>query len=309
MPSRPFRLLAAPLTPMHADGSVWLDGVPALAAHLRADGVDGVFVGGSTGEGQSLTVEERVALAARWADTCGALDVIVHVGHNCQRDACRLATHAAELRASGANVVGFGAHSSYYTRPQTPEELVAFCRPIADSAPELPFYYYHIPDLTHVRVPMAAFVELAADAMPNFAGVKYTAGDPLDLQATLERCGDRLELYYGRDEALVAGLAMGVRGAIGSTYKFIAPLFRELIDTDDADRRRKLQRDANRLISTLAGFGYLRAAKALMARRDCACGPPRPPLAPLTADESRRLDAALDALGLLDLAPRGEVAD
>ncbi len=75
-------LVPAPHTPMHADGSVNLDTIDKQAELLIANGVSGVFVCGTTGEGMSLTVQERLDIAERWQALAGdTLQVIVHVGH------------------------------------------------------------------------------------------------------------------------------------------------------------------------------------------------------------------------------------
>ena len=64
-----FRLIAAPFTPMHADGSLNLAVVRDQANHLVTNGVHGVFVGGTSGEGQSLTMDERMSLVEAWINS------------------------------------------------------------------------------------------------------------------------------------------------------------------------------------------------------------------------------------------------
>src|SRR5512137_362417 len=101
-------LVAAPHTPMHADGSVNLDAIEKQAARLVADGVTAAFVCGSTGEGVSLTSEERRRVAERWREAIRTrpLKLIVHTGHNSVAEAKALAAHAQE---SGAHAVGLMA--------------------------------------------------------------------------------------------------------------------------------------------------------------------------------------------------------
>src|SRR5205823_3528877 len=94
-------LIPAPFTPFHADGRLDLDRVDALAGHYARTGVSGAFVAGTTGEGPSLTLDERAALAERWVRAARphGLKVIVQVGHNCQADARTLAAHAGRVGA------------------------------------------------------------------------------------------------------------------------------------------------------------------------------------------------------------------
>jgi len=95
-------LMAATHTPMRPDGGVDLSLVEKQAELLAGCGVVGAFVCGTTGEGPSLTVDERLRLAERWAQVArGRLKVVVHVGHLCLRDAAAMAAHAARVRADG----------------------------------------------------------------------------------------------------------------------------------------------------------------------------------------------------------------
>src|SRR5690242_8217785 len=88
-------LIAAPHTPFDAQGALCLSTIEKQAELLAASGVKGAFICGTTGEGLSLTTDERMQVAQRWVEASrGALKVIVHVGHNCQRDAIALAEHA-----------------------------------------------------------------------------------------------------------------------------------------------------------------------------------------------------------------------
>jgi N-acetylneuraminate lyase len=287
--AEPFRLIAPPHTPMHADGRLNLAVVDKQAKLFSGFGIDAVFVAGSTGEGQSLTTSERMALTESWitAGTRHELPVIVHVGHNAQAEACRMASHACKAGATAVSAL-----CSYYFKPTSVAELVDYCRPIAEAAGECPFYYYHIPALTGVQIPMAPFLAEAMKLIPNFAGIKYTDRNLIDLQHCMRIAGDDYEILFGWDEALLAGLALGVRGAIGSTYNFLAPLYRKLINAADAGQiatARQLQCEANTVIDALQSVGYLRAAKSLMQLLGCPCGPTRPPVTPLTADEEQTL--------------------
>src|SRR3954453_20328273 len=101
------RLVAAPFTPMLEDGSVNLELIPQQARALAADGVSGAFICGTTGEGFSLTTDERVQVAEAWlAGLPKSLRLIVHVGHNCMEDSRKLAAHAEQAGASAIATIG-----------------------------------------------------------------------------------------------------------------------------------------------------------------------------------------------------------
>src|SRR5262249_52277339 len=141
--------------------------------------------------------------------------VFIHVGHNCQRDAIALAAHAQRIGA-----VATSAIAPSHFRPTNVDDLIEFLVPIAAAAPNIPFYFYDIPGLTGVRLPMHQFLLRAAERIPNLAGIKYSNEDLMTLQACLGIGPGRFEVLYGSDEILLAALAMGVRGAVGSTYNY-----------------------------------------------------------------------------------------
>ncbi len=293
-----FELIAAPHTPFDRDGELELGTVADQAAHLRASGVTGVFVAGSTGEGSSLTSAERRSLAERWVEVRGDLRVIVQVGHGSPRESLELARHAAE-----AGVDAIGAAPPSWFPIQSAEELAATCAKIAAAAPGLPFLYYHIPALSGVNVPMRDLLAIARDRIPNFAGVKYTHLDPLDFQACMREHGDEMQFLWGCDELLLSGLDLGAHGAVGSTYNFVAPLYRRLIEAHGAGEleiARELQSRSALLVQTLVPFGFMAAAKTVMKFLGVDCGPVRLPLPVLASGEEPRLREALEEIRFFD---------
>ena len=91
-------LIAAVFTPSYADGSLNLELVPVLVDKLVADGLKGVFVCGSNGEGPNMTTEERMRVAEAFIQAArGRLLVIVHVGHSSIAESRTLAAHAAQM--------------------------------------------------------------------------------------------------------------------------------------------------------------------------------------------------------------------
>src|SRR5881394_2129946 len=289
-------LIAAPFTPMRPDGALDLPVVERQAGMLLDAGVRGAFVGGTTGECMSLTVEERLKLLERWNAVAGEdLAILVHVGHACLAEARVLAAHA---RQSGARAIGMCG--PFYLRPARLEDLVDWCASVAAAAPEVPFYYYHIPSVTHVAFPMAAFLEVARDRIPTLAGVKFTHEDLLDFGRCLDLDAGRYDMLFGRDEILLSALALGARGAIGSTYNFAAPLFLRLwkaFESGELALAARCQRQVRDFVAVLLRFGPLPAGKALMKRIGVDCGPVRPPLRPLDSEEERRLFAELERVG------------
>jgi N-acetylneuraminate lyase len=230
-----------------------------------------------------MTADEREAVAAEWVRV-GGLAVVVSVASASGREAARLAAHAGRI---GADAVSTTA--PFYFRPTTARDVVAFVADIAAAAPKLPFYYYDIPSVTGVNVSAAEVARRAVEVIPNFAGVKFSNPDLLTLQ---ECVGSGLDVRFGIDECLLAAVALGVGGAVGSTYNYAAPVYRRMLDrwhAGDVAGARAEQTKAASMVRTLIDFGGLRAGKVAMKLLGVDCGPVRPPLRPTTADKERAL--------------------
>ena len=297
-------LIAAPHTPMDANGDVCLEKVEQQAELLARNGVAGVFVNGTTGEGMSLTVQERLDLVERWTRVAPEqLRVIVHVGHTALRASRAMAAHAQKLGAWGV-----GTMPPIFFRVRNVEELVGYCARIAAAAPELPFYYYHIPAMTGVTLPMADYLALAGERIPNAFGVKFTFEDLMDYATCLHLDGGRFDCLFGRDEILLSALSLGAEGAIGSTYNFAAPLYLKLIEAfaaGDLATARALQGQSMAIIqAVLRHGGGVAGFKAVMGMIGLDLGPVRPPLTPLRDAAAAALRAELDEIGFFDFCSR-----
>ena len=300
---RDFRLnglVAAPHSPFDAEGSLYLDVVEDQAALLAESGVTGAFICGTTGEGLSMTTDERKALAERWVSVASRrLNVIVHVGHTCQRDAIELARHAGKIGAAAV-----GTLPPFFFKPQTAADAVEFCRPIAAAAPELPFYYYNMPSMTGVHVSMVELLGIAGNQIPNFRGIKFTHGDLMEFQRCRAFSGGAFDIAWGVDEMLLGALAVGTDAAVGSTYNYAAPLYLRMIAAfrgGDLETAQELGRQVTELVAILLKHGVLRTGKAAMSLVGIDCGPPRAPIAPLTREEWSVVRAAYERVGFFEM--------
>lgn len=301
-------LVAAPHTPLSADGEVNLDAIERIAALHAAGGVRAAFVCGTTGEGISLTTEERRNVARRWCDVAGRdMKVFVQVGGNALPQCRELAAHAQEI---GAAAIGAFAPSFY--RPKTVEDLVDFCAAVADAAPALPFYYYHIPCMTGVDLSMPEFLARGGPRIATLAGLKFTDQDLWDFGRCVRIEGGRYNMLFGLDEMLLAGMVAGADGAVGSTYNFAAPLYQGILAahrSGDLEAARAGQGRAEDLLALINRSGGTVAGKAVMKMVGVDCGPVRPPLRTLSDQQCHRLRAELEALGFFDYCSRLGPAD
>ena len=293
-------LTPATHTPFHPDGTLHLAVVEQQAEHMLAQQIGSVFIGGSTGESHSLTITERLALAQRWMEVVRGttLRVVVHVGSNCLSDSKTLATQAQQLGA-----VAISALAPSYFKPRSLDLLVDCAADIAAAAPQTPFYFYDIPSMTGVSFPMPEFLSLAKDRIPTLAGLKFTNPDLMAYQLCLQADAGRWDVPFGCDEFLLAALALGAKGAVGSTFNFAAPIYARLIaafQRGDLPAARDEQFRSVQLIQLLVGYGYLGAAKAVMGMLDVPVGPARLPHGNLSAEQATKLRCQLDAMGFFE---------
>ncbi len=293
-------LVAAVHTPFDLQGQLHLEVVVKQAEYLLSKGVFTVFIGGSTGESHSLTVDERLVLAQRWSDVVRGtkLQLVVHVGSNCITDARHLASQAQTLHADAISAL-----APSYFKPKSLDSLVSCCADIAGAAPELPFYFYDIPVLTGVQFSMPEFLRLASARIPTLAGIKFTNSDLMSYQRCLHFENGRFDIPWGVDEYLLAALALGGVGGVGSSYNFAAPIYHRMIKAfhqNDLETARREQFCSVQLIDLLSRFGYMGAAKTVMNFLGVDVGPARLPNTNLTAEEVTTLRKSLESLGFFD---------
>jgi len=294
-------LVAATHSPFHPDGSLAPEVVPLQAQHLSNKGIRTVFITGSTGESHSLTLAEKLALYDAWHAAAPAhqLNVIAHVGSNCLEDCKTLARRANDLRFRAISALA----PSYY-KPGSLTSLIDTCAAIAAAAPDTPFYYYDIPALTGVTFPMEAFLTQAPDRIPTLAGIKFTNPDLVSYRRSLDVAGQRFDLPWGVDETLLAALATGAQGGVGSTYNWAAPLYQKLIaafQSGDLPEARRLQSLSIAMIDAIAATGFLGTAKALMTHLGVPVGPARLPLTNPTQTQISQLLEKLNSLQIPNL--------
>lgn len=292
-------LIAATYTPFYQDGRLNLDQIEPMVDLLIDDGVAGVYVCGSTGEGMSLTFEERFSVAEAFvAAVKGRVTVIVQVGRNCLIEAKQLAQHAQEI---GADIVS-AACPSYYKINRL-ETLIDCVAEIASGAANTPFYYYHIPVLTGIDHDMVDFLRLGRDSIPNLAGIKYT--EPLlhEYQRCREFADGQFDIVWGTDEMLLEAIGVGARAAIGSTYNVAAALNLRIIDafqSGEFDKAKELQLKAIQMVNVLSSYPYHSAMKVLLKILGRNYGSCRLPIANLSPAEAESLHKELQAIGFFD---------
>jgi N-acetylneuraminate lyase len=288
-------IIAAGFTPMLDNGDLNLVKVPSIVNQLINEQIKGFFVCGSTGEGPSLTTEERQKVAAAYVDaSAGRVPIIVHVGHNSLRDAQTLATHAQDIGADAISLV-----PPSYFKPKSIEALVSFMAEVAACAPKLPFYYYHIPGITDVNIDVIELLRVGGERIPTMAGIKYSKTTVYEMQACVEMDNGRFNVLFGSDEMLLSGLCGGAHGAIGSTFNFAAPLYNKIVDAfakNNITEAQRLQGLAVQMVNVIMRFDAQPSLKAMMSLIGLDCGPSRLPLVTLKPYEVDKLRRDLEAI-------------
>ena len=291
-------LIPAVFTPMHENGDVNLDLIPAITDQLIGDGADGLYVCGSTGEGPSLTREERMAVAEVFIRAAeGRVPVLVQVGHNSLREAQLLAQHAQAIGADAISAV-----PPSYFKVASLDNLLDILAELLTAAPEIPFYYYNIPHLTNANVDVVALLEQAGERLPSLVGVKYSSSTVYEMQECTSVDDGRYNLLFGSDEMLLSGLVAGAHGAVGSTYNFALPLYNRVVaalaknDVEEAMRNQAL---AARMVRHILPYGSP-ALKTMMKFIGLDCGPARLPQISLTMAQETELRGKMEAIGFFD---------
>lgn len=290
-------LISAVYTPFHENGELNLAEVPKYVDYLVESGMNGLYICGTTGEGVNMTVDERIRTAKSFIDAnAGRLPTVVQVGSNALSDCLKL---AAAAESDGADAISANAPS--YFKITKMETLADWCASIAAAAPKTPFYYYHIPSLTGVDIQMTPFLKLMEERCPTFAGVKYTDIKGFVFLEAVRYGGGKYEVLWGCDEMLMAGLALGAPGGVGSTYALYPSLYHRLLKAWDAgnlEEARAIQLQSWRFVQILLRHSPIHpSSKLVMKLHGIELGPCRLPFAELPPNAFDEIKADLRELG------------
>jgi N-acetylneuraminate lyase len=289
-------------------GGVDLAAVEAHCADLAAHGVRFAFINGTTGDSMCLTQAERRGLHEAWvkAGRAHGVKVLAHVGSSSIAEACELAAHA---QASGCDAICAMAPSFF--KPRDAHALALWLQAIGAAAPKLPLYYYNFPIISGVDInPLALIQQLEAVGVPTFRGMKFTDFNLWFYSNCVAYAGGKYDIAYGRDEAMLGGLATGARGSIGNGFNFAAGVYQRLrraFFAGDLEAARLEQRRANLTIDMMnsakyGGNGLATSRRMYEMKGTVKLGPPRAPIFALSAEQDALLKADLDACGFFSWA-------
>ena len=259
----------------NADGGIDAEAVRKLTRWFIEKGVQGVYVGGSSGECIYQSVAERkLVLENVMAEGKGELTVIAHVACNNTADSRELAAHAESLGVDAIAAIP----PIYFKLP--PHAIAKYWNDISDAAPNTDFVIYNIPQLAGVSLSVPLLNEMQKN--PRVIGVKNSSMPVQDIQMWLD---EGALVFNGPDEQLISGLVMGACGGIGGTYGAMPELYTKLyalVKSGDLATAQKLQNECCRIIYKLcSGHGnmYGMIKEVLRINYGINCGSVRAPLA------------------------------
>jgi N-acetylneuraminate lyase len=261
-------------------GRVNPNAVKQLTRFLINKGVQGVYVGGSTGEGPLQTIEERkLVLESVVAENQGEVTVIAHVGAITTEDSVQLAQHAES--------VGVDAISSIppFYFPYTEAAVKSYWTAMMDST-SLPFIIYYIPSATGFIMSTKMLQEMLVHE--KLMGIKMTTFSTYDLQQFKAIGGESFIVFNGPDQQYLAGRSMGASAGIGGTYGVMPELFLTIERYYSAGNNEEAQRwqfIVNEIITDIRGLGLFGSIKEIMRLRGVDCGQPRLPLPAITTEQ------------------------
>ena len=282
-------LIAAPHTPFLPNGSVNFDVIPAQIDLLAKNNVKGAYVSGTTGEGVSCSVEERKAVFKKWRDYVNEkkynITLIAHIGALSIVDSREMARYAQEIKMDATSIVPPG-----FFKPGSINSLIEYINAvISDTAPDLPFYYYHT-TMSGVTFDMEQFLKEADGRIPQLAGIKFNYPDLYMYQRCIRAFNGKYDIPWGIDEWFSAAIASGAKSAVGSTYNYAAPVYYDIWDKyskGDYDGVKKGMAKVVEIVDVLNVYGGVAAGKAMMKYHNIDVGDPRPPVDKINEDQKK----------------------
>lgn len=287
-------VISAMLTPFVSDvGPVDYEWTPRYLGFLEQNGIQGVVVMGTTGEGPSMAIGERERLLDTVVEARGKLFVIAGTGCASLTETVALSRYALERGADAVLVM-----PPFYIKSPADEGVLGYFRALCDALPEdSKVMLYHIPAVTGVPITPAVIEGLLQSHGRQFYGMKDSSGNAEHTAGLIDRY-PQLHIYSGSDHQVANALAKGAAGVISALSSAFPALVRAVYDAhhgrgDIAAAQARLSA-VRRLIDPLNTPPALKAA--LNWTSDLPETTVRLPLVPLSDDDAARLREQYEAL-------------
>ncbi len=283
-------VIPALLTPFDKEENLDEKGLRALISKLLEEGVHGLYLTGSTGEGFLMNQEERKkSVEIAMDEVAGRVPVIVHVGAISTRLSLELTHHASDVGADAISSVP----PFYYKFSE--KEIIEYYRELAE-ATELPMIVYNIP----LAGLMGYETILKLAKLKGVVGIKYTATSHFEITRLKSDIGEDFMIYSGADEMALSGLMAGADGLIGSTYNAVPDTFMDLYTAYEEGRleeARDIMKEGVAVIMQMLNYGGIMAVlKAINRWNGVPAGYVRKPFTNFTEEEEEKMKKDFIAL-------------
>ena len=276
------------------NGAVSIERTKTLTQWFIDQGVNGLYVGGSSGECIYQSKEERKAVLEAVMEVAkGKITIIAHIACNNTADSQELAAHAESL---GVDAIA-SIPPIYFKLP--PHAIAKYWNDMSAAAPNTEFIIYNIPQLAGVSLTTSLLNEMMKN--PMVVGVKNSSMPVQDIQMWRDeaiKAGKEFVVFNGPDEQLISGLVMGATGGIGGTYGAMPKLYIKLynlVKEGDLATALEIQNECCRIIYKMCSahgnmYGVIKEILRKLGGPDC--GSVRAPLAELIESDAVIVDEA-----------------
>uniref|UniRef100_A0ABD2VWI6 N-acetylneuraminate lyase n=1 Tax=Trichogramma kaykai TaxID=54128 RepID=A0ABD2VWI6_9HYME len=273
-----------------------LDLISEYANYLKAQGIEGILVNGTSGELTSLSTNERKKIAEAWAKAVKKTKqhLMIQVGGTSLNEVIELAKHAENCGADSILCL-----PELYFKPNDIEELTNYLSIIGKNAPKTPLLYYHIPSMTHVNIHMGKFAKYVANKIPTLVGLKFTSSI-LEEAYEVMKVNENLHVFLGNDQLMLAASTMGIDSFIMTTLNFFQKpalnIMQYIKYGKDLEKAKESQRAIATVVEAITNHGtWVNSMKAAMnIFTDINVGPVREPLKNIVF-EKKTLKKNIDA--------------
>lgn len=283
-------VIPATITPFTEEEKVNAKAMLRLMKWNMEQGAEGFFIGGSSAECFLLSPEERKEIFSAAAQLKEKVFLIAHVG----------AISTKEAESYARNAAGLGFHAIAATPPFYygfgSKEIYSYYYDIAQAA-GMPVLIYNFPGNTGRHFDLSDPVCRSLLQSDFILGIKHTNQVVYQMER-IKQLNPKLIIMNGYDETMVAGLALGADGSIGSTFNFMYPHYRKIYDSFRAlhiEEALELQVKANNIMNALCDVGLIPAIKHVLTGMGIDAGIPRRPFRELTKEQKQYVDTIVEA--------------
>ncbi len=285
-------VMPALITPLTAEGKLNRDVLERLIEDLIAQGADGFYIGGATGEGIILDVDVHKELTTESIKIVnGRVPCIVHIARMNYNEMVDLAVHAEKAGADAISAIP----PLFY---QYDHKAIYNYYEGLSNAINIPIMIYNNPN-TGVHFSAEQVAELYN--IKNVTAIKWTNYEFYQVMRILDLTNDEFNVISGPDEMLLCGLAAGADGCIGTTYNFLMPEVRAVYDAfraGDMEAARKAQTVVSTIVDELIKYNVVLATKVILEAKGYDVNHPLYPMHDYTPEEKADMLANLQKAGL-----------